>query len=402
VINGNGSALPLELAANIINAGLVEGTASAGLWIDSATLTNSGTIAALGAGASVLIRNEIVINSTGKALILASGNGAEVKLNNETISGGSLKTSAGGMIAADLTTLSGVTIASASLVEVGNIVIFSGGTIGAGAVVETSSGSLFISGTVSNGGTLFANSVGDEVSITLGAVVNGGVALINNGIVKIAGSSSESVKFLPLGDGGLLIADQAGQTSAFSGKVSGFGGGNHSNNVQFINLPSITFNSNVSWSYVSANSGNTSGTLFVSSGGLVAAINFVGAYSSGNFEFGDGAFASGAVSGTVTIRDPVVPNGGRVSSGSVNSSIPHSGIDLPDIAFGAHTTLAYPANAAGTGGTLTVSDGRHTAAIALLGNYMAGSFVAVADGHGGTLITQGQTAQPLLTHPPHG
>ena len=79
-----------------------------------------------------------------------------------------------------------------------------------------------------------------------------------------------------------------------------------------------------------------------------------------------------------------------------------SGIDLPDIAFGAHTTLAYTANAAGTGGTLTVSDGRHTAAIALFGNYMAGSFVAVADGHGGTLITQGQTGQPLLTHPPHG
>jgi hypothetical protein len=49
-----------------------------------------------------------------------------------------------------------------------------------------------------------------------------------------------------------------------------------------------------------------------------------------------------------------------------------------------------------------VSDGRHTAAIALLGNYMAGCFVAVADGHGGTLITQGQTGQPLLTHPPHG
>ena len=56
---------------------------------------------------------------------------------------------------------------------------------------------MVVSGTVSNGGTLFANSAGDQVSITLGAVVNGGVALINNGIVKIAGSSGESVKFLP-------------------------------------------------------------------------------------------------------------------------------------------------------------------------------------------------------------
>ena len=99
----------------------------------------------------------------------------------------------------------------------------------------------------------------------------------------------------------------------------------------------------------------------------------------------------------------MVPNGGSVNSDMVKSSMPHSGIDLPDIAFGAHTTLAYTANAPGTGGTLTVSDGRHTAAIAVLGNYMAGSFVAVADGHGGTLITEANPQQqPLLTHPPHG
>ena len=48
-----------------------------------------------------------------------------------------------------------------------------------------------------------------------------------------------------------------------------------------------------------------------------------------------------------------------------------------------------------------MTDGRHAAAIALLGNYMAGSFVAATDGHGGTLVTEApQTErQPLLTHP---
>ena len=50
-----------------------------------------------------------------------------------------------------------------------------------------------------------------------------------------------------------------------------------------------------------------------------------------------------------------------------------------------------------------MSDGRHAANIALLGNYIAGSFAAAADGHGGTLVTvASQTAQLLLTHPPHG
>jgi hypothetical protein len=52
---------------------------------------------------------------------------------------------------------------------------------------------------------------------------------------------------------------------------------------------------------------------------------------------------------------------------------------------------------------LTVSDGRHAANIALLGNYMAGSFAVTADGHGGTLLTEASPLaagqEPLLTRP---
>jgi hypothetical protein len=51
-----------------------------------------------------------------------------------------------------------------------------------------------------------------------------------------------------------------------------------------------------------------------------------------------------------------------------------------------------------------VSDGRHAASIALLGNYMAGNFVTAADGHGGTLLTEAsQLAQaPMLAQPRPG
>jgi hypothetical protein len=69
-------------------------------------------------------------------------------------------------------------------------------------------------------------------------------------------------------------------------------------------------------------------------------------------------------------------------------------IDLADIAFGAQTTLGYARNGS-TGGELKVSDGIHTADIALLGNYIASSFVTASDGHGGTLITE----QPLNQQP---
>ena len=63
-------------------------------------------------------------------------------------------------------------------------------------------------------------------------------------------------------------------------------------------------------------------------------------------------------------------------------------IDVGDIGFGAHSTLGRSPNPAGTGGTLLVSDGFHIANLALLGQYMAGSFAAASDGHGGTIITE--------------
>ena len=50
-----------------------------------------------------------------------------------------------------------------------------------------------------------------------------------------------------------------------------------------------------------------------------------------------------------------------------------------------------------------MTDGRHAASFALFGNYMAASFTAAADGHGGTLVANtGQTAEPAILVHPHG
>ena len=43
-----------------------------------------------------------------------------------------------------------------------------------------------------------------------------------------------------------------------------------------------------------------------------------------------------------------------------------------------------------------MSDGRHAARIALLGNDMAVSFATAADGHGGTPISEAQAQSQLL------
>ena len=59
-------------------------------------------------------------------------------------------------------------------------------------------------------------------------------------------------------------------------------------------------------------------------------------------------------------------------------------IDLADINFSSNTTIHYSGN--NSSGTLTVSDGVHTASIALQGNYSLANFTMMSDGHGGTSV----------------
>ena len=53
------------------------------------------------------------------------------------------------------------------------------------------------------------------------------------------------------------------------------------------------------------------------------------------------------------------------------------------------TTVGYVENQAGTGGTLSVTDGAHTVNIALLGDYSADKFTVTADNTIGTLLSFG-------------
>jgi hypothetical protein len=268
-------------------------------------------------------------------------------------------------------------------------------TISTGTLVETlSNGIILVGGPLANSGSLIASGAGSLVDIASNVVVAGGGVVVGNGIVDMHSGGTANIGFLATGTGGLVIEDSPDNVSAFTGTVSGFGGINHTNHKQFIDLVSVTSAADtISLSYVPAAG---SGTLFVSSGGaVVAKINMLGSYTSANFSI------QADSNGKVQIVDPTVPNGGSVTPGPAQT-FPRNGIDLPGIAFGAHTTLAYAQNAGGSGGTLTVSDGRHAASIALLGNYIAGSFAVTADGHGGTLLTEAALpAQPLLAHP-HG
>ena len=92
-------------------------------------------------------------------------------------------------------------------------------------------------------------------------------------------------------------------------------------------------------------------------------------------------FASGATGSL--ILDASSQFTGTISG--LSAVAPFNAIDLADIAFGTNTTAVYLASGPNTG-TLTVSDGTHTAKIALSGHYGPTSFTIASDGHGGTAV----------------
>ena len=64
-------------------------------------------------------------------------------------------------------------------------------------------------------------------------------------------------------------------------------------------------------------------------------------------------------------------------------------------------TVAPMASGNSTDGTVMPADGAHAASLALLGQFMASSFVTAGDGHGGTPLADPPSSQqqPLLTQP---
>jgi hypothetical protein len=293
----------------------LEANADGALLVFETTIVNSRTIEALGS-ATLTVDNSVISNTTTSALILAAGSGV-VQLETATISGGTLKTSgtSAAIVADDGTNdvINGATIASKSLVEAtfDATLTLSGGAVGSDAIVETlSGGTLVVSGTVVNsGGTLFASGAQSLIEISRGAVVNGGVVEVGNGIVDIQSGGSANVTFLSTGSGGLEIADTKGDPTAFTGVVSGFGGTSHANHTQFIDLTAVNYVSGVVTDSYSSTT-TSSGVLTISSGGsIVATIDFAGAYVTSDFHLSGGSGGSGTI-----ITDPTVVGGGVQSA----------------------------------------------------------------------------------------
>jgi autotransporter passenger strand-loop-strand repeat protein len=338
-------------------------------------------------------------------------NGAQYLYDYATASGTTVN---GNQYVYDFATASGTVVNRGGIQRVDGIATST--TVESGGTEIVNAGGTAIATTLLSGGTLLASGGTADVA----AAIKGGSILICNGTVDIQQASADNVTFRSGGIGGVEL-DIA---NAYTGEVSGFG----SDSSQFIDFTHVN-SAGATVSYTPKSS--DSGILTVTSGGhTLASIHMIGHYTTADFHPGNDG------SGNLIITDPPVveqkpgnapatiaagevlevkvSDSGKTTFAGLTGALwldkpstftgkvvdfgPLDSIDLPGIPYGTHTTLGYLENRGNTGGVLTVRNGTHSAKIALLGNYIAGSFVTAADGHGGTLITEA-TQQPLLAKP---
>jgi autotransporter passenger strand-loop-strand repeat protein len=133
------------------------------------------------------------------------------------------------------------------------------------------------------------------------------------------------------------------------------------------------------------------GFLVVSSGGFVNGATIIGA-------------TMDIQSGGLTGANPITYGGGAAlildASANFNGTIAGftagDYLDLRDIAFDANTNMNFVEAGNNLSGTLTVTDGTHTAQLTLLGIHTPSQFTSASDGHNGTVITDPPASEPVL------
>jgi hypothetical protein len=201
-----------------------------------------------------------------------------------------------------------------------------------------------------------------------------------------AAPSSEVVTFTDTGTGGVLKLDQPGN---FAAPIAGYTTGD------LIELPGVQLTS----------VGNASGTLVASTAThtwrLPTTTLLAGAISAGRDARGDATIAitpqtMGGPQAVLSVYQPGMlfwcsPVGDEFQGITANQNGDSIGnwsaadsLDLTDLAFGsAHLSYSQGSNA----GTLTLSDGTHTALVSITGTFPGTGFHLASDGHGGTLVT---------------
>jgi hypothetical protein len=222
---------------------------------------------------------------------------------------------------------------------------------GAGQVILSDNAENVITGTVSD---VTLTNVDNTIS-GAGQLGAGQLTLVNAGTIDATGNNS-------------LVIDTGTNAVTNSGTLEATGAGG-------LLIHSDIINTGVLW----ANGGNVTVEGNVSGNGTAvidgaATLEFAGASAANT------AFTAGST-GTLVLDHAFD------FSGIVSGMAEGNHLDLLDFNFANGTTLNYTANADNTGGTLSVTDGTHTANIGLLGQFDSAGFQEEADKGLGTLIS---------------
>ena len=283
-----------------------------------------------------------------------------------------------------------------------------------GNMVVSDGATLPLGGILNNSGAIVLNSISNETDLEL---IQHGITLQGGGVLRLSDSGANAIFGTDpsvtltnvdntisgagqLGEGRLTL-DNRGAVIASGGNALTIDTGPNavvnSGTLEATGSGGLTIHSDVANSgLLWANGGSFKVDGNVSGTGS-ARINGVATFEMGG-AFGQNVKLDTGADATLKI-DHVADFNGTVA-GFDSSDL----LDLADVAFGSNTTLEYAANSNNTGGILTVSDGTHTANVALLGQYMAADFVMSADGLGGTLIQDLPlaTQTQMLTQPQYG
>jgi hypothetical protein len=375
IVNGNGAAgLTIDSGlGSIANLGLIEGTGVGGATLASSVVMNTGVIKA--AGGQLSISSSTV---TGAGTIEALGSGSVVTLASASLSGGALATDANGIIR---------TADNGSVVD--NVAVAN-----AGAIDILNNTALTLGSTVTNSGTIALQSTGNSTSLVIdisGAALQGGgqVTLSNNANNDIYGQAAADTLTNvdntisgagALGDGRLTFINGAAgvvnATSTTNALVINTGGPAVSNAgvLEAATGATLTIQDGIANTGSIAANGGT-----VSVQGMVSGAGSATIGAGGQIEFG--AAASCAVGFTGSAGKLILDDSQQFSGSIAGLSPAHAGdvVDLSDISF-ASATETYAGTTAS--GVLTISDGSHTATLALVGNFTIGSFAFSADASG--------------------
>jgi len=361
----------------------------------------------------------------------AYGGGA----NGLTIESGGTAVVTGAVFGIPISPATGVT--DDGLLVVGGLV--TGTSVNSGGV-EIVTGTVS-SSTINSGGTEIVGSLGSAVATT---VSSGGLDIVSGSLGYLLSSVVRSGGEVLVEDGGYANYDDISGTLVVSHGAFGSGDTIESGGVDVVmgNAANVVLTSGAvqivgsggiaggtiveSGAVESAVSGGQAYGEIISSGGIVIvsgsgtlAGNMVldGGYelvesgamvvgdgyedvtiSAGTFELGSGGLVSG--NGVVEVHFSgagmmVLDTPANFTNAVVAGFGTGDQIDFGDIGFtggapgkkGAKGEVTFKEAASNMSGTLTVTDGTHTANITLLGQYMAASFTAASDGHGGTIIT---------------